>query len=126
MSLPFPYFNHLYVFLPLLILFFYHFFIYDLCIYLFILIFRGFFFLSFFFHSFHLILSFFLSFFLSLMHFSFFLFILLIHLLKFSSFFLPFTISLFFSCNFIRFFYHIYPTPPLGQDMKQSHFLSGV
>ena len=21
---------------------------------------------------------------------------------------------------------HIYPTPPLGQDMTQSHFLSGV
>ena len=22
--------------------------------------------------------------------------------------------------------YHIYPTPPLGQDMTQSQFLSGV
>ena len=28
--------------------------------------------------------------------------------------------------NNFRFIYHIYPTPPLGQDMTQGQFLSGV
>ena len=28
--------------------------------------------------------------------------------------------------NYLELLYHIYPTPPLGQDMTQGQFLSGV